>query len=146
MKSFSAYGIMATVSLIIRQFFLPNPFAYLGVQGIIVNWIVGFIIHPIAFGIVGLRYIKGSDPAWGSFLYLVVYSAITGILYVMGLFAFAWWWVLCVIIMCITVPFLLKWILVLLEDMFDWLFDKIVGLFTKKNKNDNKEEDENAKS
>lgn len=102
---------MSTISLIIRQFYLPNPFEYLGwAQGNIVNWIVGIILHPICFGIVGLFYMKGSAPAWGSFLYLITYSAFTFILYLIGLFEFIWWGVIFVLLILIATPFLIKFI------------------------------------
>lgn len=126
------YGLLSTISLIIRQFFLPNPFEYLGwAQGNIVNWIVGIILHPICFGIVGLFYMKGSAPAWGSFLYLITYSAFTCILYLMGLFEFVWWWVICVILMLIATPFVIKFIFWLLGKLFDLIIKGIVCLFEK---------------
>lgn len=49
---------------------------------------------PIAYLIVGLVYDKGSEPAVGSLLYLVTYALLTGVLCVMSIFSFAWWWIL----------------------------------------------------
>ena len=126
------YGLLSAISLIIRQFFLPNPFECLGFfQGNLVNWIVGIILHPICFGIVGIFYMKGSAPAWGSFLYLITYSAFTGILYLMGVFKFAWWWVICVILMLIATPFVIKFIFWGLGKLLELIIDGIVVLFEK---------------
>ena len=49
--------------------------------------------HAVAYGIVGLIYIRGSAPVLGSIAYLFVYAAIVGILWLCGLFSFAWWWI-----------------------------------------------------
>ena len=97
------YGLMAFVSTIVRQLCLPNPFECFGSSGEVINWIAGILIHPLAFGVVGLVYRSGDCPPLGSFLYLVAYAAITGILALMGIFSFAWWWVLIVIIGLIAV-------------------------------------------
>lgn len=100
------YGLMAIISLLVRQFLLPNPFECFGSMAEIYNWIAGVVISPIAFALVGLIYHKGDFPALGSFLYLVAYAAITGVLMLMGIFSFAWWWILAVVAM-LVVAFLL---------------------------------------
>ena len=123
---------MSTISLIIRQFYLPNPFEYMGwAKGTLVNWLVGIILHPICFALVGLVYKRGSDPATGSFLYLITYSVFTFILYLMGLFEFAWWWVICVILMLIATPFVIKFIFWCLGKLLELILDGIVFLFEK---------------
>lgn len=95
---FSLYGIMSTLSLIIRQFYLPNPFECFGDKAVLINWIAEPIIHAVAFALVGLMYHKGDFPALGSFLYLIIYASIIGALTVMGIFSFAWWWVLIIVV------------------------------------------------
>lgn len=126
------YGIVSTISLIIRQFFLPNPFEYLGfIQGNFVNWLVGIILHPICFAIVGLIYKKGSEPALGSFLYLITYSAITFVLYLMGIFEFVWWWIICVILMIIATPFVIKFVFWALGELLGLIIDGICFLIEK---------------
>lgn len=126
------YKIIATISLIIRQLVLPNPFECFGFfEGIIINLIAEPIIHIVAFVLVGLFYMKGSAPAWGSFLYLVTYSAITLVLYVMSIFKFIWWWVICVILMLIATPFVIKFIFWGLGEIFNLIIDCIVCLFKK---------------
>ncbi len=90
------YSALATIFWIVRQFAIPNPFEALG-DGItimigeapllltpeILNWIADPIIAAITFGVVGLYYIKGSEPALGSILYMVFYAAHIGLLYLM---------------------------------------------------------------
>lgn len=49
----------------------------------ILNWISDPIIGAITFAVVGLYYIKGSNPAWGSILYMFFYAIHIGLLYLM---------------------------------------------------------------
>ena len=101
------YGIMAAISIIVRQFYLPNPFECFGNMAIVINWVAEPIIHAAALLLVGTIYRKGSCPPLGSFLYLVTYAAITGILALMGIFSFAWWWVLIIMVVMIGIGVLL---------------------------------------
>lgn len=101
------YAIMAAISIIVRQFYLPNPFECFGDMAWLYNLIAEPIIHGAAFLLVGTIYRKGSFPALGSFLYLVAYAVITGILALMGIFSFAWWWVLIVAIVVLVIVALL---------------------------------------
>lgn len=87
------YLLMTVISTLVRQFVLPNPFECFGDRAVLINWIAEPIIHAVAYGIVGLFYIRGSAPALGSIAYLFVYAAIVGILWLCGLFSFAWWWI-----------------------------------------------------
>lgn len=90
------YGLLSAVFLCIRHFCLPNPFDVLGEgipvvwQGtpillapILLNWIAELFLHPITFGVVGLYYDRGSEPALGSILYMVFYAVHTGVLYLL---------------------------------------------------------------
>lgn len=95
------YKIFAVASIIIRNFYLPNPFECFGDKAIWINFIAEPIIHAVSFGLVGLVYAKGSAPTLGSFLYLLTYCAITGILLLMSIFSFAWWWILTIIFIAI---------------------------------------------
>lgn len=97
------YKLMAVISVIVRQFYLPNPFECFGDMALIYNWIAGLILAPISFAIVGTFYKSGDFPAFGSFAYLVVYASLTGVLCLMGIFSFAWWWVLFIIIAIISI-------------------------------------------
>lgn len=90
------YCLLSTAFLCIRQFCLPNPFEVLGEgltvvwQGvpillapILLNWIAEAFLHPITFGVVGLYYTRGSEPALGSILYMAFYAVHTGVLYLL---------------------------------------------------------------
>ena len=93
------YKLMMAASCIVRQFYLPNPFECFGsIEGAIINLIVEPAIHLLAYTMVGLVYDRGSFPALGSFLYLIAYATITGVLALMSVFSFAWWWVLIVLV------------------------------------------------
>ena len=102
MRKISLYGIMMFISVIVRQFVLPNPFECFGDSAILINWIAEPIIQVIAYGIVGLFYRRGSAPALGSFLYLIAYAIIIGVLWLMGIFSFAWWWILIIVVAIIA--------------------------------------------
>lgn len=103
MKSISLYGIITVASVIIRQFFLPNPCECFGERAALINWIAEPIMQVLAYAIVGLFYVKGSAPALGSLAYLAIYAAMVGFLWLCGLFSFAWWWVALMVIAMILV-------------------------------------------
>lgn len=99
MNGFTIYGVISIISFLVRQFLLPNPFECFGDRAVIINWIAGPVILLISYALVGLVYKKGSNPALGSILFLVTFCLITGILWILGIFRFAWWWIL----LCVTV-------------------------------------------
>lgn len=101
------YALMTIISTLVRQFALPNPFECFGDSAIVINWIAEPIMHFVALGLVGLVYRKGECPPLGSLLYLVAYAAITGILALMGLFSFAWWWVAIIVAAMVGIGLLL---------------------------------------
>lgn len=86
-------AMVAFISLFVRQCCLPNPFECFGNNGEVINLIVEPVIHLLAFYLVGEVYQRGESPILGSILYLFTYAVLTGILALMGLFSFAWWWV-----------------------------------------------------
>lgn len=94
------YQLVAIVSVIVRQFYLPNPFECFGDMAILYNWIAEPFIHILSYWLVGQIYQRGSAPAIGSILYLFAYSLITGVLWICGLLSFAWWWVIIVLAIC----------------------------------------------
>lgn len=98
MKRFSLYGVISVISIIVRQFFLPNPFDCFGDKAVLINWIAEPILQVIAYALVGLVYCRGSFPALGGILYLITYAALVGVLRLMGIFTFAWWWVAIIIV------------------------------------------------
>ena len=101
------YAVMKVISVLVRQFCLPNPFECFGAGAIIINLVAEPLIHLAAYLLVGLVYNKGDCPALGSFLYLVAYALITGVLALLGVFSFAWWWILTVAVAMIVIWMLL---------------------------------------
>lgn len=109
------YHIIAALSAFIRTFLLPNPFEVLGetfsvtifgatftMIPLFMNIIAAPILHIITYVVVGLYYSRGSDPAKGSFLYLLFYCIHTGLLYLMGLFGFASWAIALILVVYIA--------------------------------------------
>lgn len=92
-SNFTWYKLTALIGVIIRLFFLPNPFellnTYLFLPDIvwrIILFIVDCIIitpflYWLTFGTVGLMYTAGSLPVWGSILYTIFYSCYVLIIY-----------------------------------------------------------------
>lgn len=101
---YKLYRFIAFISVLIRQFILPNPFEPLGenipitINEIVimltpdlVNWIAEPILHTITFTIVGIYYKKGyNNPSVGSFLYLIFYIFHVGLIYIISCFRFSW--------------------------------------------------------
>ena len=110
MKRFSLYGVISVISIIVRQFILPNPFECFGDKATIINWIAEPIIQVVAYLLVGLVYQKGSNPGFGSLLFLLTYALIVGILWVLGIFKFAWWWILILVIAFIGITIGIRWL------------------------------------
>jgi hypothetical protein len=78
---------MSVISILVRTYFLPNPFAALE-NGDLYGWVSAFILLPITRGMVSFFYERGSAPTWGSFLFLLIYIVNTLILLLCGLFSF----------------------------------------------------------
>ena len=106
----SLYGVATIVSFLIRQFVLPNPFECFGEKAILINWIAEPILQVVAYMLVGLVYRKGDMPAIGSALFLITYAALVGVLWVLGAFRFAWWWILFLTAAFIAVVLGIRWI------------------------------------
>ena len=118
MKKMSPYWIVVTASTIIRQFYLPNPFECFGDYADLINLIAEGPLHLLTFALVGLVYTRSSCPPLGSFLYLVAYSSIVGILYLCGIYSFAQWWVAFLIILFIVTVLVIRW---LICKLFPWI-------------------------
>lgn len=80
------YGLIKTISVIIRQFLVPNPFEPRA-DALLLNLIAEPFLHIITYNIVGIFYESRSAPALGSFLYLLFYFVHTGLLILMGFFS-----------------------------------------------------------
>ena len=94
------YKLVAIAGILIRQFCLPNPFECFGSSAELINLVAGGVLGMISYYLVGLIYEKGSAPVLGSILYSFVYTALTGALWLMGIFSFKWWWILTLIACC----------------------------------------------
>lgn len=81
------YKLIKVISILIRNIYLPNPFANIK-YGPIINFIIEPFLQIITFGIVGLFYQRGSAPAWGSFLYLFFYATHTCLIILCSIFNF----------------------------------------------------------
>lgn len=117
------YKLMAAISILIRQFYIPNPFETLG-NGLavnmgktsmllppeVLNWVAEPFMHGITFVIVGLYYERGSAPALGSFLYLIFYCIHTFLLWLMSLAGFATWAVALIVVLYIGCHIGVKWL------------------------------------
>ena len=88
-----------TVSFLVRNFYMPNPFADYEL-GIVYNYIAGILLLPITYRVVGLFYRRGTAPAAvGSFLFLFFYVAHTYLLLFLGKFNFNKYVVVIVIVL-----------------------------------------------
>jgi hypothetical protein len=109
------YNLISIISIIIRQFILPNPFENLPhnvvvtISGIpivltpdILNLIASAVLPTITFVVVGVYYTKGKFPGLGSFLFLVFYIIHVGLLALMALAQFATWAVVMIIVLYIA--------------------------------------------
>ena len=74
----SGRGFISTVSYLVRQFCLPNPFENIfDTPGYaeIANWIFGGIFVPLAFILTGTWYVSGRDEKWigslGFFIFIL---------------------------------------------------------------------------
>ena len=98
------YQLIAIISVLVRNFVLPNPFEALGENGafnifgtslvlspFVLNLIAEGVLHSITFAVVGLYYISRSNPARGAFLYLLFYCVHVGMLYLLCLTHFTLW-------------------------------------------------------
>lgn len=79
------YRLFYFIGFLLRQFVLSNPFAPIGDNTDIVNWVVGALFVPITYFMVGAIYDRGSEPAWGCILFNIIYAVNTGITYLVCL-------------------------------------------------------------
>lgn len=99
---YKLYSIIAVISVLVRQFVLPNPFDPLGetfsitikdvvipLHPFVLNLIAEPVLHALTFATVGIYYYKGHHvPALGSFLYLLFYAIHIGMIYIVSSFGF----------------------------------------------------------
>ena len=76
------YKLMSACSVIIRLFYLPNPFQATQFPELY-NYLLEPVLHVLTFNVVGLFYRKRSALALGSLLYLVFYIIHSGAIYIL---------------------------------------------------------------
>ena len=110
------YMLFSLISLLIRNFALPNPFEALRGQIVFnygeipieippefLNIVAEYPLYIITFAIVGIFYSKGiDDPIIGSVLYFVFYCVHIGLLYLLSLCGFATWAIVVIVGMYIA--------------------------------------------
>lgn len=115
------YKLMAVISILVRQFYIPNPFEVLG-DGLVVNvgdtlsvlspevlnWMATLFLPAVTYTVVGLYYDRGSNPALGSFLYLLFYCVHTLLLWLVSLAGFAIWAVALTLVLYVGCLVMLK--------------------------------------
>jgi hypothetical protein len=107
------YKLFKAISILIRQFYIPNPFITFE-YGLLLNIIAEPFLYLVTFAIVGLYYSRGSNSPLGSILYLTFYIVHVGILMIMGFFQ----WNKLIIIILILVY-------IALHMVFMWLRNRI---------------------
>lgn len=82
------YYLVHTVSVIIRQFFVSNPFENAAIEvpfgPVFFNMIIGAALVLITYMVVGIFYKRRSSPAVGSMLFLLFYLVHNGLLVLMS--------------------------------------------------------------
>lgn len=123
---FKVYTFIAGISVIIRQFFIDNPYESLlfltpGTElwlPEVLNWATEGVFHLITFAMVRIFYRSRSCPPLGSLLYLFFYWANTGVLTLMCKVSFS---VVTVILIIIAYIGVIVGFIVLKN----WIADKI---------------------
>ncbi len=95
------YIIIAFVGFMIRQFWLPNPFAPFGTYAELINLIVSGFLAIISYATVGTVYERNSIPFLGSILYLMVYCIYSAELWIAFRFYPNIFWVIIVLMLMI---------------------------------------------
>ena len=115
------YQIIATISTLVRQFCLSNPFEALGdglvvnlgdgpilLSPVLLNWIAEPVMHGATYAIVGMFYDRGDEPVVGSFLYLFFYCMHTFMVWLMSLAGFATWAVILILVLYVVLHLVLR--------------------------------------
>lgn len=108
------YKLIALLSVLIRQFYISNPFEALGdvvlvnigeipvlLPPEVLNWIAEPFIHIVTFRVVGLYYNRGRAPVVGSLLYLLFYCIHIFLLWLLSVAGFATWAIISMIVIYI---------------------------------------------
>ena len=110
-------GVLSTISYLIRQFFLPNPFKNMFQKAgtaEVVNLIFGGIFIPLAFLLTRTWYVSGVNEKWeGSLGFFINYCILTGLLLLISKFISDIYWIIGIfvavyIILCFVEGWLLN--------------------------------------
>ena len=113
----SGRGIVSTISYLIRQFFLPNPFENMFTKSgtaEAANLIFGGIFVPLAHLLTGTWYVSGLNEKWeGSLGFFINYCILTGLLLLITKFISDIYWIIGIfvavyIILCFVEGWLLN--------------------------------------
>lgn len=111
-KGRKMYTFIKFLSVIIRTFYLPNPFEPLDgkfsfecmgvnipITADLINMYADVLLVPLAFLVTSLYYTKGEDsPVKGSILFLLFYSIHIGLIWILSLLEFNIWAVIGVVV------------------------------------------------
>lgn len=95
-KKESSYSLVASISYLIRQFLLPNPFSNLFESGTaeLVNLIFGGLLIALAYSLTGTWYVGKKGDYWkGSLGFLINFSILTGLILLTSKFINDIYWV-----------------------------------------------------
>lgn len=110
-------GVLSTISLLVRQLFLPNPFENMFPEAgtaEVVNLIFGGIFVPLAFLLTRTWYVSGVNEKWeGVVGFFINYCVLTGLLLLISKFISGIYWIIGIfgavyIILCFVEGWLLN--------------------------------------
>lgn len=91
-------GVLSTISLLVRQLFLPNPFENMFPEAgtaEVVNLIFGGIFVPLAFLLTRTWYVSGVNEKWeGVVGFFINYCVLTGLLLLISKFISGIYWII----------------------------------------------------
>lgn len=109
-------GFISTISLLVRQFLLPNPFENMfpgAGTAEVANLIFGGIFVPLAFLLTRTWYVSVVDEKWeGSLGFFVNYCILTGLLLLISKFISGIYWIIGIFgVVYLILCFLEGWLL-----------------------------------
>lgn len=91
-------GVLSTISLLVRQLFLPNPFENMFPEAgtaEVVNLIFGGIFVPLAFLLTRTWYVSGVNEKWEGIVgFFINYCVLTGQLLLISKFISDIYWII----------------------------------------------------
>lgn len=101
-KKETSYTLMCGISILIRQYVLPNPFTNMFDSGMaeLINLCCGGVLVPLAYFLTGTWYVSKKGEYWiGSLGFLVNYSILTGLILLISKFISDIYWCLGLLVM-----------------------------------------------